>query len=208
MNCTAYSRQTTKAEEQRGSGAQAAPASRRTSRAIRWVAVAAGAAAALAIPAGGAGAAAQAGAQTASHTSPGPRSEVASGGGYGSARTPQFPTPAPTSTGPRSEVASGGGYGYARTPQFPSMTQIAAHEGRPSANHQLVYASGFPTARQIAMHEGRLPENLPPTATAVAPSSDGNGNTLAIVLFSAALLAALGSVGFVVARRARVRPSA
>jgi hypothetical protein len=146
MTYTPYSGHTTKAGEQLGSGAQAAPGSRRRSRAIRWVAVAAGAAA-LAIPAAAASAA------------------------------------------------------------QPTVKQIAIHEGRLPAAQPSVKASQFPTARQIAMHEGRLPENLSPATAAVAPSSDGNGDTAAIVLFSVALLAGLGSVGVVVARRARIRSS-
>ena len=90
-----------------------------------------------------------------------------------------------------------------QAPQFPTARQIAMHEGRlaPSTQPQ------FPTARQVAMHEGRLAPSTNVPAAASASPSDGNSDTLLIVLSGAALLAVLGATGFVVGVRARTRRS-
>jgi hypothetical protein len=89
------------------------------------------------------------------------------------------------------------------TVQYPTAAQIAAHEGRSSVDRRPQGSAEFPTARQLARHEGRLPESPSSTTSVVAPSSDGSGDTLAIVLLGGSLVAGLGAFSFVVARKRR-----
>ena len=119
---------------------------------------------------------------------------AAAAGETQSTQAPQFPTA-------RQIAMHEGRLAPSTQRQFPSARQVAMHEGRlaPSTQRQ------FPSARQVAMHEGTLAEN--PTAAASSPPSDGNSDTLLIVLSGAALLAVLGATGFVVGVRARTRRS-
>jgi hypothetical protein len=79
----------------------------------------------------------------------------------------------------------------------------AYYDGGGPASHAAP-APQFPTAKQIAQHRG-----TPPGAalTTSVPASDGNGDTVLILVASAALLGAIGIGAVAMARGARGRRS-